>query len=85
MEEVLRVNGKASIIKEHPVLDNLKLGNKAPMLGIVVDVEECFIHCPRALKHSGIWNTESWPAKDQLPSSMDIFHAHLRINGYKVE
>jgi uncharacterized protein len=85
MEEVLRVNGQAAIIKEHPVLDNLKLGDKTPPLGIVVEVEECFIHCPRALKHSGIWNTESWPAKEQLPSSMDIFHAHLRINGFKVD
>ncbi|CAG7643086.1 hypothetical protein PAESOLCIP111_04420 [Paenibacillus solanacearum] len=85
MEEVLRVNGRAVIIREHPVLEHLKFKGKAPLLGILVDVEACFIHCPRALKHAGIWNHESWPPKDQLPSSMDIFHAHLRINGYKVD
>lgn len=85
MEEVLRVNGRAAVIKEHPVLEKLKLGEKAPSLGILVDVEECFIHCPRALKHSGIWNQDSWPAKEQLPSSMDIFQAHLKINGYSRE
>lgn len=82
MEEVLRANGRAAVIKEHPVLDLLKLGNKAPLLGILVDVEECFIHCPRALKHSGIWDRDSWPAKEQLPSSMEIFQAHLKLSGY---
>ncbi|MBD2870357.1 MSMEG_1061 family FMN-dependent PPOX-type flavoprotein [Paenibacillus arenilitoris] len=85
MEEVLRVNGRAVVIKEHPVLENLKFKDKAPALGIVVDVEECFIHCPRALKHSGIWEHDSWLPKDRRPSSMDIFHAHLKINGYDVK
>ena len=85
MEEVLRVNGRATVIKEHPVLELLKLKNKAPLLGIVVEVEECFIHCPRALNHSGIWEQDSWPAKEQLPSSMDIFQSHLKISGYTRE
>lgn len=85
MEEVLRVNGKASVVHNDPVLENVQMNGKAPALGIVMDVEECFIHCPRALKHSGIWNQESWPAKEQLPSPLEIFHAHLRINGYKAD
>lgn len=84
MEEVLRVNGKAHIIRDHPVLEGMALRGKAPTIGIVVEVEECFIHCPRALKSSGIWDADSWPAKDSLPSSKEIFHAHLRINGYDV-
>ncbi|MCR2806933.1 MSMEG_1061 family FMN-dependent PPOX-type flavoprotein [Paenibacillus soyae] len=85
MEEVLRVNGRAAVIKDHPVLEKLALKDKAPALGIVVEVEECFIHCPRALKSSGIWDQGSWPSKEERPSSMDIFHAHLRINGYPLE
>ncbi len=84
MEEVLRVNGQAYVIQGHPILEALTFKGKAPALGIVVDAEECFIHCPRALKQAGIWNQSSWPAKEQLPSSQDIFHAHLKINGYNV-
>jgi len=85
MEEVLRVNGRAAIIRDHPVLELLTFKGKAPALGIVVDVEECFIHCPRALKQSGIWDSGSWPAAGERPSANDIFHAHLRINGYGAE
>ena len=84
MEEVLRVNGRAYLISNHPVLEGMELRGKVPTVGIVVEVEECFIHCPRALKHSGIWQTDSWPTKESLPSSKDIFHAALRINGYDV-
>jgi PPOX class probable FMN-dependent enzyme len=85
MEEVLRVNGQATIIREHPILDKMKFKDKAPLLGIVVEVEECFIHCPRALKHSGIWDHGNWLPKEQFPSALDIFQAHLKINGYGVE
>ncbi len=85
LEEVLRVNGRAAVIKEHPILEKLKLKNKAPLLGIAVEVEDCFIHCSRALKHSGIWEQESWPDPDTLPSAKDIFYAHLKINGYDLK
>jgi PPOX class probable FMN-dependent enzyme len=84
MEEVMRVNGKAYLIRDHAVLENLTFKGKAPTIGIVVEVEECFIHCPRALKQAGIWDTGSWPDKEALPSSKDMFHAHLRINGYDI-
>jgi hypothetical protein len=46
----------------------MSLKGKPPLLGIGVDVEECFIHYPRALKESQIWNPESWPNTEELPS-----------------
>ncbi|MEW9671478.1 MSMEG_1061 family FMN-dependent PPOX-type flavoprotein [Ammoniphilus sp. 3BR4] len=75
MEEVLRINGRAYVIKGNEQ-------DKASLLGIGVEVEECFIHCPRALKHSGIWNMESWPDREKLPSMMEMFREHLKINGF---
>lgn len=85
MEEVLRVNGRAAIMKGHPVFEELQFKGKAPTLGIVVEVEECFIHCPRALHQAGLWNHEEWLPKENRPSATDIFHAHLSINGYKLQ
>ncbi|SFE99581.1 MSMEG_1061 family FMN-dependent PPOX-type flavoprotein [Alteribacillus iranensis] len=85
LHEVLRINGKATIIKNDDILEKMSLDGKAPLLGIGVDVEECFIHCARALKRSGIWDQATWDDKDELPSSMDIFRAHLEINGVKLQ
>lgn len=80
-DEVLRVNGKATIIKDSVILEKMTLKGKPPLLGIGVDVEECYIHCPRALKESEIWSPDKWPKNQDIPSMMEIFRAHLKING----
>ncbi|MDF0728318.1 pyridoxamine 5'-phosphate oxidase family protein [Cytobacillus sp. S13-E01] len=84
LEEVLRINGRATIIKNTEILNNMNLNGKPPLLGIGVDIEECFIHCSRALKKSKIWNTDTWPNKADIPSGLEIFHAALQHNGVEV-
>ncbi|MCL7746233.1 MSMEG_1061 family FMN-dependent PPOX-type flavoprotein [Halalkalibacter alkaliphilus] len=85
LDDVLRINGRATIIKNDDILNQMSLKGKKPLLGIGVDVEEAFIHCPRALNQSNIWNRESWEDKEALPTLMEIFHAHLKINGVEVK
>lgn len=48
---------------------------------VLVEVEECFIHCPRAFHQAGLWDTETWAKSEELPSIYELFHAHLKING----
>ncbi|EJL46459.1 phosphohydrolase [Brevibacillus agri] len=81
LEEVLRINGKATITKNAELLAAQNWKGKTLGLGVVVEVEECFIHCPRAFKQAGVWNTDSWADKADMPSIMEMFRAHLRING----
>jgi PPOX class probable FMN-dependent enzyme len=85
LDEVLRVNGRASIIRNKVILSQMKLKGEEPLLGIGVDVEECFIHCPRAMKESKVWNPDVWPDKENLPSMMDILRAHLKVNGMEIK
>lgn len=84
MNEVLRVNGKAVVIANHPLLEQLKFKEQPAKLGIAIEVEECYIHCPRALHQAHLWEKETWPAVEALPSSKEIFLAHLKINGYEL-
>lgn len=84
MDEVLRVNGRACIIRDQSILEAMQLNGVTPALGVMVEVEECFVHCPRALKSSKLWDPESWLNKEEQPSVKDIFHAHLKINGMTV-
>lgn len=81
LEEVLRVNGKATIVKDKALLEQMSLNGRPPLLGIGVDVESCYIHCSRALKKAKIWNYSTWESQEALPSGADIFLAHLTING----
>lgn len=50
LEETLRVNGQAYIIKDEPILDRMRARGKRPALGIGVKVEECYMHCAKAFK-----------------------------------
>lgn len=81
LEEVLRINGRACVIRSHERFEQMQWNGKTPPLGVLVQVEECFVHCPRALKQAKLWDTESWGPQEELPSIKDMFQAHLRING----
>lgn len=81
MNEVLRINGTASITKDEEFINSMGWTGKTIGAAVIVDVNECFIHCPRAFKQAGLWSSETWVDKESLPSSMDMFRAHLQING----
>ncbi|AKL96025.1 pyridoxine 5'-phosphate oxidase-like protein [Clostridium aceticum] len=85
LEEVLRINGRAMLIKDKEILNKMALKGNIPLLGIGVDVEECFVHCSRPLKESNIWKPETWQTPETLPSASEIFHAHLKINGVELK
>jgi len=77
LEETLRVNGKAFVIKDENILEQMKSRDKQPLLGIGVEVEECFIHCAKAFKRSKVWDNESWADNDALPSVSAILKDHV--------
>jgi len=77
--ETLRVNGKASIIQDEELLEKMAAHGKRPLLGIGVDVEECFIHCAKAFRRSGLWEPESWGDKEELPKGAKILAAHAKL------
>ncbi|MEQ2526633.1 pyridoxamine 5'-phosphate oxidase family protein [Bacillaceae bacterium CLA-AA-H227] len=77
--ETLRVNGKASITKNANILEKMAARGKAPIVGIRVEVEECFIHCAKAFKRSKLWEPQMWLEKDDLPSASEILFAHSKF------
>ncbi|WP_205418612.1 MSMEG_1061 family FMN-dependent PPOX-type flavoprotein [Paraliobacillus sediminis] len=83
LEETLRINGKACLIKDDQLLDEMIIQEKKPLLGIGVEVEECFIHCAKAFKRSGIWEPDSWTNKDLLPNAAKIVSEHVKLSNLK--
>ena len=77
--ETLRINGKASVIHDEELLEKMAVNGKSPLLGISVDVEECFIHCAKAFKRSELWNPETWADKEELPKGAKILAAHAKL------
>ena len=60
-EDTLRVNGRATIVRDETLLDRLLVDGKRPRTALVVEVEEVFMHCARSFKRAGLWQPERWP------------------------
>ncbi len=78
-EETLRVNGRASIIRDAEILESLTAHGKRPLVAIGLEVEECFFHCPKAL------NPERWLDRAALPSMARVLFEQIRPAGKTVE
>jgi PPOX class probable FMN-dependent enzyme len=66
--DTLRVNGRASIIRDEEVLARLAMHGKLPKVALGVEVEEAYLHCPKAFLRSSLWDPSTWAEPQKLPS-----------------
>jgi hypothetical protein len=66
--ESLRVNGRAQITTDPELLLPLAAYGKMPQSALVIAVELAWLHCGRALIRSRLWQHDSYPAANVLPS-----------------
>lgn len=76
--ETLRVNGRAYLTEDADVLARLEAEGKAPKLAIIVEVEEVFIHCGRAVLRSRLWDPSSTALAEHVPSIGEIVAARYQ-------
>ena len=79
--ETLRVNGVATIIADDDLLKNTSVNEKVPTVGIVVDVEECYIHCAKSIIRSHLWQPESWSKDIDVAPAAKIVKDHANMEG----
>src|SRR4030095_96924 len=77
-EETLRVNGKAWITRDPQLLERCVARGKVPLVAIAVEIEQCFLHCPKAFIRSRLWRQEAWPASDALPSMACVLFDQIK-------
>jgi PPOX class probable FMN-dependent enzyme len=85
VEWTLRVNGRATIVRDEDVLERCAVGGKRPLLGIAIDVEEAYHHCPKCFLRSKVWDTDEWMQKDEQPSFAAILKRQTQLNDVPVE
>ncbi|WP_242894014.1 pyridoxamine 5'-phosphate oxidase family protein [Actinomadura litoris] len=69
--ETLRINGRARILRDAPFFDEMVVKGHRPELALLVEIEQIFFHCAKALMRSKLWMPESWEP-DALPSQARI-------------
>jgi len=79
VEETLRVNGRACLVRDAALLERFVVQGKLPKVAIVVEVEECFLHCAKAFRRSKLWDATTWPERKSLPSAGQIWLDQIRL------
>ena len=71
--DTFRVNGRASLVTDEELLADSEVEGQIPKLGILVEIDEAYTQCPKALIRSDLWNPERHLDRSELPSSGEIF------------
>lgn len=66
IDETLRINGSAAISTDAVLLD--RFNDERVKTVMVVEVEECFLHCAKAFMRSKLWQAESYIDNKNFPS-----------------
>jgi uncharacterized protein len=78
MNETLRINGTARITDDARVLTPSAVRERAPKVGLIVVVEEAFLHCAKALTRAALWDASRHVDRSILPSYAQMLLEHVK-------
>jgi uncharacterized protein len=73
--DTFRVNGRATLTDDAELLAASEVDGRVPKLGILVEVDEAYTQCSKALIRSDLWNPALHVDRDELPSSGEILRS----------
>ena len=73
-----RVNGRATIVDDPELLEPCAVEGKMPTLGLLIEVDEAFTHCPKAFLRAQLWDPDQFVDRSELPSAGEIMRS---VNG----
>ena len=85
IEETLWVTGRATLVRDAELLEQMRAQGKTPLPALAVHVEEAFLQCAKALRRSHLWKPESWPDRSVLPSGGQIWLDQTRPSNTTAE
>ena len=68
INETLRVNGQGTLVRDEALLRPLEAQGKVPAVGLLVEVEEAFFHCGKALIRSKLWDPALHVERSRFPT-----------------
>lgn len=84
---VTRIIGTAQVSLDEDLIDRFIDRGVKPRSVIVINVEQIYFQCARALKRADIWNSQTWPDKTNLPTAGQILEvmSNQEIDGAKYD
>lgn len=80
INETLRVNGEAKIVRDQKVLELLSCQGKLPSFAIIVTVKEAFMHCAKCMIRSNLWMKIEDTPERSVPSLAKSLVDHGKLD-----
>ena len=77
MNETLRINGTARITDDPRLLAESEMQGRPPKVGLLIAIEEAFLHCAKALVRSALWDAERHINRADLASYPAMLREHV--------
>lgn len=77
--ETLRIRGEARIVRDRDLIASMAINGREPKLALVIHVKSAFMHCPKCVFRSNIWQPEKWPDTTGLAGMNEAMVKHARI------
>lgn len=71
-DDTMRVNGTAKLTRDPALLGLMAVNDRNPLVGIVVTVNEVFIHCAKAFRRARLWDQSQHQDRAEMPSLLKI-------------
>jgi PPOX class probable FMN-dependent enzyme len=80
IKETLRVNGEAKIVTDKDVLELLSCNGKQPLVAVIVNVKEAFMHCAKCIIRSNLWMNSDDKKDRPVPSLAKALVDHGKLD-----
>ena len=81
LEEMVRVNGTASLSRDPQLLEGSMVMGKLPRMMIMIAVREVFYHCSKAAKRARLWQDDYRVDPKSVPSLGRILVEQAKLQG----
>jgi PPOX class probable FMN-dependent enzyme len=78
-EDMLRLNGRAQLTTEPALMERFIVNGKLPLLVLVIEVKEVYLHCTKAIRRAGLWNPEARVDRKSFATAGQIFRDHIGL------
>lgn len=79
VEDMLRVNGVASITVDPDMIELFRHKGKLPRSVVVIETREVYFHCLKALRRSDLWNPNKQLPKGVFPTLGQIARDQFKL------
>ncbi|MGB0574194.1 MAG: MSMEG_1061 family FMN-dependent PPOX-type flavoprotein [Hyphomicrobiales bacterium] len=74
ISEVLRIRGTAEISRDEKLLTKMSVNGQEPKTALIINVNEIYLHCAKAIARSDIWNPDKL---EKNYSTREMFAEHV--------